>query len=364
MIPEFGCLAEGWAVCPTKDVKSLQLKLGDVVLQAQDSVTYFKPRPDLDHVFGGGSVVARAGFATALRGDLPAAVGGAPLLKVLYSDGSASVHALEAKLPRYLDCLYDSAEVLKLFPSLRHEPFYPDLLAAMRQRLAHGRAAVMPVAVTPTARALVLRLPASAANLRLCFDGFARLADAGDPLLGIALVADNGPVLAQSKLLFNEFRAAHSKPLSLFCLDDPARGFAALPTVLAQLQADRFVFIDQGVVLTPRGLTHALDSLASGGHAIQWFEFIDDTGAPDRINGELSAASFGWSTAALYSWLPTSTPLVRGVRAGNGLPPPQRAAQVRAAAAMRVERPEPSRLADLIDEDLLASRHGVADALA
>jgi hypothetical protein len=315
-------------------------------------------------VFGAGKVVARAGFVTALRGDLPPWAGGAPLLKVLYADGSASVHAMEAKLPRHLDCLYDSAEVLKLFPSLRHEPFYADLLAALRHRLAEGGAAAMPVAVAPSARALVLRLPASAANLRLCFDGLARLPDAGDPLLGVALVADNGPALAEAKLWFNEFRAAHSMPVSLFCLDDPTKGFAALPAVLAQVQADRFVFIDRGVMLTPRGWRQALDSLASGGHAIHWFEFVDDTGLPDRINGELSAASFGWSTAALYSWLPASTPLVRGVRAGNGLPPPQRSGQVRAAAAMRVERLSPSRLADLIDEDLLASRHGVADALA
>jgi hypothetical protein len=364
MIPGFGCLAEGWAVCPTKAVKSLQVKLGDCVLSAQESVTYFKPRPDLNHVFGGGSVVARAGFVTALRGDLPAAVGGAPLLKVLYGDGSASVHALEAKLPRYLDCLYDSADVLKLYPSLRHERFYPDLLSALRQGLAQGGAAVLPMAVAPMTRALVLRLPASSANLRLSFDGLARLEQAGDPLLGIALIADNGPGLAEAKLLFNEFRAAHSVPVSLFCLEDPTKGFAALPGVLAQIHADRFVFMDQGALLTPRGRNQALESLASGGHAIHWFEFIDDCGSPDRINGELSAAGFGWSTAALYAWLPASTPLVRGVRAGNGLPAPQRAAQVRAASAMRVERQGPSRLADLIDEDLLASRHGVADALA
>lgn len=361
MIPGFGCIGEGWAVSPAQRVRTLELKVGDAVLTADELGTYFQPRPDLSGLFAGGnSSLARGGFVTAFRGDLPETFVGAPLLRVLYDDGTASVHAIDAKRVRHLNFIDDSAEVLRLYPSLRHEPFYPALLAAVRRRLRDRGCNLRAISVTPMLRAIVIRLPAESCNQRLCCDFIAQLSLPPESGIGCCLVVDDTAGLTTAKLLFNELRTVSSLPLSLFCVHDGA-AFAALPMVLAQLETDRFVYVDCGTVLTVRGWVHAVEHLCLSGHAIRYFEFIDDTGAPDRINGIRSAACFGWSTAALFSWLPSSTPVLRGVRGTNGLPPPHDARHAYAGAAIRLERVQYSRLADWVDDDLLSS-NAPADA--
>jgi hypothetical protein len=351
LIPGLGCLVEGWAMCPSKRIESFEMKVGDTLLVAEPSSTYFRPRPDLAEVFGAASRVARAGFVTLLRGDLPAAVAGAPLLRVLYADGSSSVHAGDSRQLRTLDCLADSEEVLALYPSLRYEPFYPALLSGLQRHLKAHVSVPQALEVTPVSRVIVMRLPVESANRRLCFDFIARLAPL-DPAVGVCLIADDTRGLPAAKLEFHELKEASGLPLSLYTLDATVDGFAALPLILAQLLADRFVYVDRGVVLTPEGWEAARASLRRGGHAVHFFEFIDDAESPDRIHGALSAGCFGWSTAALFAWLPTAPRFVRGVYGTNGLPPASRA-HVFSGAAMRVEAPVVAPLADLIDHDIL-----------
>jgi hypothetical protein len=356
MIPGFGCIVEGWAVSPTKRVQSFQMKLGDSVLVADESATYFRPRPDLTPVYGGGaSIVARAGFVTVLRGALSRNVAGAPLLRVLYDDGTCSVHRVEPKLLHQLDCMADSADVLRLYPSLRYEAFYPALLAALRRGLAERVRGLRAFTVAPAQRVIVLRLPSEPNNVRLCFDCIARLGAALEPVVGFCLLADRAQGLVEAKLLFQELRSATSMPLSLFYVDDVNDGFCALPFILSQLLADRFVYVDRGVLLTAQGWEHAIKTLGRSGHSINFFEFVDDLGALDRVHGALSAACFGWTTAALLSWIEQAPPLVQGVFSTNGLPEPRGARHVLAGAAIRVEPLPSSKLADMIDEDLLSS---------
>jgi len=356
MVPGFGCIVEGWSVSPTKRVRSFQMKVGDSVLVSEESSTYFRPRPDLTPVFGGGaSIVARAGFVTVLRGALPRNVAGAPLLRVTHDDGTSCVHRVEPKLLHQLDCVADSADVLRFYPSLRHEGFYPALLNALRRGLAEHVHGLRAITIAPAQRVIVLRLPSQAINLRLCFDCIARLDPIVEPAVGFCLVADRAQDLAEAKLLFQELRSATSMPLSLFYVDDVTDAFQALPSLLAQVLADRFVFVDRGVLLTVQGWEHAIDSLGHRGHSINYFEFVDDLGAPDRVNGAMSAACFGWTTAGLLSWIQSAPQFVQGVFSTNGLPEPRGVNHVLPGAAIRIERLPLSRLADMIDEDLLSS---------
>jgi len=104
-----------------------------------------------------------------------------------------------------------------------------------------------------------------------------------------------------------------------------------------------------------KGWDLAATALGQQGHCIRFLEIVDETGAPDRIYGAISAGCFAWTTAALLEWLGSSTPLVHGVFRTNGLPDARDPDHILAGAAMRVEPLQASRFADMIDADLLDS---------
>ncbi|WP_062209752.1 hypothetical protein [Aureimonas sp. AU12] len=359
MVPGFGCLAEGWAVSPAKRVETFHMKIGDCVLVADEAATSFRARPDLASVFGGGGgVTARAGFAAVLRGGLPANAAGAPLLRIVHDDGTSAVQRVEPKVLRRLDPVADSDEVLRLYPSLRFEPFYDAFLAAIRRNLAGASREPAALREAPAKQLVVLRLPAEPGNINLVFDRIARhLPDLG-PGTGVAVVADQGRGRAEALLRFEELRAGTDAPLSLFAAHHPGDVLAELPALLARLGAERFVHVGRGVVLNARGWREAALSVARRGHGIERFEILDDAGHPDRVDGALGAACFGWSTAAFLAFTAATPPLTRGLFNDNGLPSAPGRDRVLRACAMRIERAVPSRLADMIDADLLAGRGG------
>jgi hypothetical protein len=343
-------------VSPARRVQSFQMKLGDCVLTADDSCTYFRPRPDLPVTVNGGASVARAGFVTVLRGALPEAVAGAPLLRIIHEDGTAAVKRLEPKLLRLLDCVADSPEILRLFPSVQHEDFYPALRDAIHRSLVARRRSPIAISATPSTRLIVVCLPHERSNQRLCFDLMARIGAYADSGIGLCLLVERREQFAEVKLLCEEFRSTATPAISLFSIDDATDGFSALPFVLSTLGAERFVYMDSGVTLTAAGWRDALKLLSRPGHAIHYFQIVDDTGAPDRINGAISAAAFGWTTAGLLSWISAAPRFARGVFRTNGLPDASSESQILPTAAIRLERMQQSRFADMLDESLLLSR--------
>jgi hypothetical protein len=356
MLPGFGCIAEGWALSPAKRVQTFQMKIGDCLLVADDTATYYKPRPDLPAAAEFAAPVQRAGFVTVLRGAVESAASGAPLLRVMFDDGTSVVQRVDLNALRLLDPLADSAEILRLYPSLPHEPFYPAFVAALRRQAQAQAYAHEPLGLfvgSPAAALLVIRLPAARNNLALCFDAIASHAARLAPNIAVCLVADRTAALAEAKRLFDELRTATPLALSLFCIADRAEGFAELPHILARMKADRFAYVGQGLALAGRGWETIAKRLAATDNAIDFFEIVDDADMPDRVHGAWSAACFSWNTAALLEWLPGAPWLSRAVCGTSGLP----AAQPQhcwPAAAIRVERPLRSRLTEIIDEHLLA----------
>ncbi|WP_062119273.1 hypothetical protein [Aureimonas sp. AU40] len=354
LIPGFGCIAEGWAVSPAKRTETFHLKIGDTVLTADETCTYFRPRTDLQGAFGSApSVTARAGFTTIFRGALPVGASAAPLLRVVLEDGTSAVLRVDPKVPRRLDLVTDGDEVLALYPSLRFEPVYPALVSAVQDTLRAEWRAPAVLALAPAERAVVQRLPADEGNLRLVFDRAARYLPDLEPGTGLAFVADTGRNRSEALLRFEELRARTEAPLSLFVVAHPDEVVAELPWMLARMEAKRFVHVGRGVALTAAGWAGARASLARRGHSVDRFEIVDDEGRPDRIDGALSAAAFGWSTPALIDWSRTAPRFLRGTHAGGALPEQPGLDRLVAGGAVRLERPRLSRLADLIEADIL-----------
>ncbi|WP_152044599.1 hypothetical protein [Aureimonas psammosilenae] len=356
MLPGFGCLAEGWAVSPAKRVETFHMKIGDCVLTAEAESTSFRPRPDLQSVFGGSvAVTQRAGFTAALRGALPAEASGVPLLRIVHDDGSMSVQRVEAKALRRLDPVADGEEVLRLFPALRFEPFYPAFLKAIDRQIAERtREPAALGEAMPAEKLLVVRLPAEQANLRLVFDHLARRLGELAIGTGVALLCDGGAGRGEARLLYRELKAASAAPLSLFALPHEEDGIAELPFLLSHLRAERFLYVGRGLALTAEGWGSVDASLSRRGHFVDRFEIVDDNGLPDRVDGALGVACFGWSTAALLGWSRTAPRSLRGAFRSGGLPQAPGRDRVVPGAAIRLERPKASRLADMVDEDLCA----------
>ncbi len=354
LIPGFGALAEGWAVSPAKRVETFHLKIGDTVLSADEPSTSFRPRADLQAVFGAApSITARAGFAAIFRGALPVGAASTPLLRVVLEDGTSAVLRIDAKAPRRVDLVSDGDEVLALFPSLRFEPSYPALLSAVQTTLRSEWREPMVLSLAPAERVVVIRLPGEEASLRLVFDRAARTLRNLPEGVGLAFVADTGRLRAEALLRFEELRERARAPLSLFAVAHPDEIMAELPWLLARLGAGRFVHVGRGLVLTNEGWAGAIRSLERRGHFLDRFEIVDDEGRPDRVDGSLAAACFGWSTPALIEWSRTAPRFLRGTHGTGALPDHAAFDRIVPGGAIRLERPRASRLADLIDGDVL-----------
>jgi hypothetical protein len=357
MLPGFGCFAEGWAVSPAKRVRTFELKIGDCLMIADDSSTYFKPRPDLSPVFGDRTALTeRAGFVTVFRGGIQNTASGAPLLRIIHEDGTSVVVRLDLKVLELLDPIGNSADVLKLFPGLRQETFYPAFLEALERYLGDSVCAPVELAINPARKVVVLRLPRERGNLTLCIDRIAARPAISNSKVGICLVTDRSHNLSETKLLFNELRKTTASLLSLVCVDDRSEGFNELPLIMGRLGADQFVYAGRGIMLNSIGWEYAAKSLANSRDSIDYFEIVDDRGEADRVFGAFSASCFGWSTAALLEWRPSAPYLLGGIFGKSGLPEGRNAHFRRTGAALRLESPHQSQLADMINEDLLNAR--------
>lgn len=356
MVPGFGCFADGWAVSPAKRIETFQMRIGDCVLAADEASTGFRPRPDLASVFGGGGTTARAGFSTVLRGALPQDAAGAPLLRIVHDDGTGAVLRIEPKLLRRLDPVADGEELLTLFPAIRFEPFWDAFLAAQRRNLRQAVREPAKLRAVPCERLVVVRLPGEAGNLNLVFDRLARHLPELGPGAGVCIVADQGRGRAEALMRFEELRAATDAPLSMVAVAHGHDALSELPFVLQALSPERFVHVGRGLVLNAAGWRAAAASLLRRGHGLDRFEVLDDAGRPDRVDGAYGAGCFGWSTAAFLAHAADAPALTRGLYGDSGLPVSPARDRARRACALRIERAAVSRLADMIDADLLAGR--------
>lgn len=356
MVPGFGCFAEGWAVSPAKRIETFQMRIGDCVLTADEASTGFRPRADLAAVFGGGGTTAHAGFSTVLQGALPADAAGAPLLRVVHDDGTGAVLRVEPKLLRRLDPVADGEELLALFPAIRHEPFWDAFIKAQQRNLAQARREPAVLAAAPAERLVVVRLPGEIGNLNLVFDRLARhLPELGEAT-GLCIVADGGRGRSEALMRFEELRGGTAAPLSLLAVPHGHDILSELPFVLATLNPERFVHVGRGIVPNAAGWRAADASLSRRGHGLDRFEILDDAGRPDRVDGALGAACFGWSTAAFLAHAAETPALTRGLFGDSGLPVSPGRDRHHRACALRIERAAVSRLADMIDADLLKRR--------
>ena len=323
VLPGFGCIAGGWAMSPVKQVARFSLRCGGRVLHADPRATYRRPRPDLLESFPGcgGGMTDGAGFVAVFRGPIIAAEFVDPVLKVVFDDGTSTNHAVPADV---LGRIGHSAvdEVLGLLPSLPYEAFFPDFAAAMGRDAAARLGKADPWRVVPTPRAVVVCLPRDRSDLFLVLEEIRGLVTQHAPAAGFVFLAERGAARADALALFVGLSAALGPgvPMSLFLVDDADQALHLAGDALAAVEAERFVFVDPGVVLSAAGWRAALAALDRVGP--------EDAGPRVlRVQGEAVAGPrreehaidvFAWSVEPFRAVLPDLPTFLGGRHGDNG----------------------------------------------
>lgn len=353
VVPGFGAFVEGWAICPTRRAKGFALKIGECVLQSDPGATYFRERADLASVFPDGALfTARAGFGAVLRGPVTASDIGGALLKVIYSDGTSSVHAVDARNIRRFNAQEDSASLLQQWPALEHEPFFPAFARAVHRDWQHELQPPSGAILARARSALVTVLPQNISNLRVLFDQYSRFMAAEPHPESLVFVARRRETRSETLRLVNELKEERSVPASLFFLDDEKSALALLPHMLGQLGIERFVFLEQGLLPTRQGWLASLAYLASPARAPLVLEVMDPHGAPDRIGGAHGACYFGWNLPDFSVWYQSAAVFVPGPALNRAFRDAVPTAPLCEQAARRIEQQRNPRLVELVDAAL------------
>lgn len=353
LLPGFGAFVEGWAICPTRRPRGFALKIGDCILRSEAQTTYFRERPDLASVFpDGGLYVARAGFGAVLHGPLTTADIGTALLKVIYTEGTSSVHPVDGRVMRRFNADEDSAPLLHQWPALEHEGFFPAFARAVHRDWLGELQPPSPVVMQPARAALVIVLPQSASNMRALFETLSRHLFETEAPESIVFIAARRETRSESLRLVNELARERGVKASLYLMDDERAALTLLPAILGQIGVETFVYVDQGLLLTSRGWVAALAYLKLEVRAPLLLEIVDQHGEPDRVTGARGASCFAWDLSNFSRWLQTAEAYVPGAtldarfcRAVPGI-------SVVENAARRIEIRRSPRLIELVDAAL------------
>lgn len=158
-IPGLGYMIEGWALAPARQVIGFSLRAGDTVSSADPRATYRAARPDLDGAFPHLAGLGRdAGFVAffPVRDARPDS--GEHLLRLHCAEGFRSQHRLDPGQISWLHRGVGEEALLRCYPALEHEPFFPAMAATLKRYRMLGRAAPIAWQVAPAQRLLVLGL--------------------------------------------------------------------------------------------------------------------------------------------------------------------------------------------------------------
>lgn len=359
VLPGFGCLVEGWALSPLREVQGFALRVGDSVLEAEPRSIGRKPRPDLAAAKRDGERMAEtAGFVAAFTGATDGEDHGEIVLKVLCEGGVSSNHKVDPEAIRVLGASAPFEEVLRVFPSVRAEPFFPALARRMSEETR--RAVSRPVAfeVRAAEDALAVAVPDDRSDMALLFSELLSAAQRrGGRLPPVVALARAGQHRAAALALFDDLRRDASPSSSLFFVPDPAYAPYVLDAALERVGASRFAFVAPGVFPTEAGWDLLLDRLERGGEGLV---SLPVEGPADGSGAEAAprAECFAWERPAFAAWM-ARTPLFLGGSSSRMLALPASAAPAAppgAALAKRGRRTPPGVLAAWVNEHLSENR--------
>ncbi len=316
-LANFGAFVTGWAVSPTKEVDRLLIRLGGNVLMADPGATVRQARPDLDNIYpGADQMLETAGFTAVFPGALDEGLLADAMLKILYRDGTSSNHPIPPGKVRKLGAAASLERMLRLFPSVAAEPFFPRLANAVRQMYAARAAVIRPLVPTQTDKALVFAVASSRSDIFLLFDRIVKEAERLPSDYGIVLLAEQDANRGATVQLVNAIRKRLNRPCGLYFVEDVSAAAYALPALLEAVGARTFLFVGAHIALNQTGW----DAATRLNDRLTFLE-VSDPAIPEDPNRGPSFDCFAWSSAGWSGWLAEQPFLLGGAGA---VPPSER----------------------------------------
>ena len=263
-LPGLGYMVEGWVLSPARPVTGFTLRAGDTICHADPRATYRMARPDLDAAFPQQAGLGRdAGFVAffPMRDARPE--GGDLLLRLHCGDARQSQHRLDPARIAWLHRGVGEAALLRCYPALEHEPFFPAMAATLKRYRMLGRAAPVGWQITPAERLLVLGVQEGHDDAyRIAAQIMTWRQTLFTQGIGVALLAPEA-TRAHMLPLFRELLAVADMPgLSLFFMTPPfcPREVAA---ALVATGASRFALLRPGFRADLEDLLACLDMISS-----------------------------------------------------------------------------------------------------
>lgn len=293
ILPGFGAFVKGWSLSPSKEAERYVLKAGNRIMVAEDRTVSKHYRPDLAAIYPNAALaIESAGFTALFRGDFDGARLDDMILKVAWSDGSATNESIDADKTRVLGLTAALESVSIFYPAIESEAFFPDF-ARHAASFTRGRARQVRTYESRAApAAMVLVAPPMSSDVFLMFDAALRHAATLPNDWGIAILArpDNTRPLIVS--LFADLKRVSGRACSLFFVGAADAASEALVEVLGAIGAERFGYCGARAVLTGEGWRAAATARAG----LTLLEIADLTVADGGVSAGLDA--FACDTAS------------------------------------------------------------------
>jgi hypothetical protein len=256
---------------------------------------------------GAGWALDRAGFRAVLRGQIDVHAVENSVLKLIYSDGSASNHQIDSHAFVRLGIAASYDRISTLYRRVAAEPFFADFARAVCYDQFIRASTVIPFTVEAASNAVIFACPADESDITLLFYHIRRNIDRLPLEDGIVILMQSNRNRDVVIGLFDELSRTSMQRCSLFIVNDINMAAYSLFTVLQQAEIENFAFVGASTMLTDVGWDCASEMDGS----LRFMEACDPAG-PDPSAGRSSFDCFAWSAPGWRGHMGHNPPLCGG----------------------------------------------------
>lgn len=316
LLQGFGCIIEGWLISSVKIPKTFEIKIGNTTLYAHDSTTYYKQRSDLSNAFQLASrLTDSAGFVSVLLGSIPSPNFREYKLKIIYVDGSVSVHEIDSKVVHALDPILDSKEILRLLPTINFESWFPFFCSALHSNIRNAVIDVVPVVKEiGSTKAIIIYWPNNSDGQYLIADDIYRNIEHLElNNIELCLISNVSDALNSLKKIINNIKSSHTKiKVSAYIIPKEELRLYCIPKILIDLGIESFAFLGPNISLRDIGWIAIQNNLKGYSDFPLILELNTGFSSKYSINTYITTDAWAWKTTQFLEFLLKLSPMVSG----------------------------------------------------
>jgi hypothetical protein len=318
MLPGFGIFVEGWILTPLREVRSLKIRCGQVVLNVKEGNLIFKPRPDLLAVYPGEFVaVEKAGFIGVFEGHVSPSDVKSLLLKIIFVEGNSINVEISTNVIRRIGHSAQLDSLLALFPSLESAEFFSRMSSAYRGLVYSGTKQLERASVKRAKSACIFVVPKERHDIHLLFDEIKYYSAKNlPPECGLVFVASVNQRHGEMSGLLASLEKVVPNPCSLFFVQNSELAIYSLPEITLLTQTSNFCYMGSNIFLSKSGWAHLTEAMNFSG--LVFLEIC--LPSQPEFSAKTSSLAFSWSANELRRWLLEEPFLISGEFLAHNFP--------------------------------------------